>query len=103
MIAGFNGVKCILADDLLMYGSGYTHEEAVKDHDENLKILLLRARQTNLIFNEDKLRHKLTFVPYMGHLLTSEGLNRADPNKIDAVKTSLFRLMCSVHNVLSDL
>ena len=84
VIEGLNGVECI-ADDLLVYGSGDNYEEAVKDHDENLKALLLRARQTNLVFNKDKLRYKLTSVPYMGHLLTSEGL-RADPNKIDAVK-----------------
>ena len=84
VIEGLNGVECI-ADDLLVYGSGDNYKEAVKDHDENLKALLLRARQTNLVFNKDKLRYKLTSVPYMGHLLTSEGL-RADPNKIDAVK-----------------
>ena len=54
VIEGLNGVECI-ADDLLVYGSGDNYEEAVKDHDENLKTLLLRARQTNLVFNKDKL------------------------------------------------
>ena len=84
VIAGLRGVECI-ADDILVYGSGDNRDEAVKDHDENLKALLQRAREKNLVFNRDKLRYKLTSVPYMGHLLTSEGL-KADPNKIEAVK-----------------
>ena len=84
VIAGLKRVECI-ADDLLVCGSGDTFEEAVKDHDSNLKALLMRARQKKLVFNKDKLRYKLTSVSYMGYLLTSDGL-KTDPSKIEAVK-----------------
>ena len=36
------GVACI-ADDTLVFGSGDTDEEAIRDHDENLIQVLQRA------------------------------------------------------------
>ena len=55
------------------------------DHDKNLKSLLQRARDVNLKFNKDQLQLRLSSVPYMGHLITSEGL-KPDPQKAPAIQ-----------------
>jgi hypothetical protein len=39
----------------------------------------------NLRLNEDKVKHRLTSIPYMGHLLTAEGL-KPDPKEVEAVQ-----------------
>ena len=65
-------------------GRGKTHSEAVKDHDRNILALLERARDINLQLNKSKMKLQLTEVPYMGHLLTADGLKPND-EKINAV------------------
>ncbi|KAJ8409988.1 hypothetical protein AAFF_G00210290 [Aldrovandia affinis] len=82
VLQGLRGIS-VIADDILVYGSGETTEEAVKDHDNNISALLQRAREVNLKLNKWKLRLKLPSVTYMGHLLTTEGL-RPDPEKLFA-------------------
>ncbi|KAJ8393225.1 hypothetical protein AAFF_G00062970 [Aldrovandia affinis] len=84
VLQGLRGVSMI-ADDILVYGSGETPEEAVKDRDNNISALLQRAREVNLKLNKRKLWLKLPSVTYMGHLLTTEGL-RPDPEKVTAVQ-----------------
>ena len=74
----------MIADDILVYGSGDTVENAAADHDQNLIGVLERARNCNLKINKQKLKLRQTEVSYMGHLLTSEGLC-PDPRKIQAV------------------
>ena len=83
VLEGLPGVE-VIADDILVYGSGDTKEQADLDHDRNLTGLLERARLCNLKLNKQKLKLRLTEVPYMGHLLTSDGL-RPDPQKVQAV------------------
>eukprot|EP00057_Strongylocentrotus_purpuratus_P007302 XP_011661776.1 PREDICTED: uncharacterized protein K02A2.6-like [Strongylocentrotus purpuratus] len=83
IIEGLLGVD-VVADDFLVYGSGATHEEALADHDRNLQKFLARARESGLILNKKKLKLRLKEVPYMGHLLTSDGL-KPDPKKVKAV------------------
>ena len=80
---GLPGVE-VIADDILVYGSGDTIEQAVQDHDGNLTAVLERARRRGLRLNKQKLKLRRTEVAYMGHLLTSKGL-RPDPRKIQAV------------------
>ena len=75
----------VIADDILAYGLGKTYEEALADHDKNLKALLQRARDVNLKFNKDELQIRLSSVPYIGHLITSEGL-KPDPQKTQAIQ-----------------
>uniref|UniRef100_A0A803JLC0 Gypsy retrotransposon integrase-like protein 1 n=1 Tax=Xenopus tropicalis TaxID=8364 RepID=A0A803JLC0_XENTR len=82
-VEGLPGVE-VIADDILVYGCGDTTEEATADHDKNLIRLLERARKLNLKLNKQKLRLRLSSVPYMGHLLTAEGL-RPDPDKVKAI------------------
>ena len=50
-------------------------------HDRNLKAFLERARERNLRLNADKLKLKMTQVPYIGDLLTRKGL-RVDTKKV---------------------
>ncbi|KAL9964865.1 hypothetical protein ACROYT_G028567 [Oculina patagonica] len=83
VLEGLPGVE-VIADDILVYGSGDTKEQADLDHDRNLIGVLERARLCNLKLNKQKLKLRLTEVPYMGHLLTSDGL-RPDPQKVQAV------------------
>ena len=69
----------------MIVGCGDTDDEAEADHNRNLKAFLERARECNLRLNADKLKLKMTQVPYIGHLLTREGL-RVDPKKVEAIE-----------------
>ena len=73
------------ADDLICTGAGETFEEAVENHDKNLKSLLERCRERNFKLNWEKFRFRKKEVTYHGHLLTSEGI-KPDPVKVSAVK-----------------
>ena len=84
LVEGLKGTD-VIHDDFLIVGCGDTDDEAEADHDRNLKAFLERARERNLRLNADKLTLKMTQVPYIGHLLTREGL-RVDPNKVEAIE-----------------
>ena len=75
----------VIADDLLVFGEGDDIETATKDHDQNLTNALQRARDSNLKFNRAKVKLRMTNVPYIGHLLTSEGI-KPDPKKVEAIQ-----------------
>ena len=76
----------VIADDVLVYGSGAMKKEARISHDERLVKLLQRAREVSLKFNKDKLRlHHLTELVYIGHHISVSGL-RPDPAKVTTVK-----------------
>ena len=83
IIEGLTGVE-VIADDFLVYGSGDTLEHALADHDKNLTQFLERARRVKLKLNKKKLRLRLNEVPYMGHIITRDGL-KPDPEKVRAV------------------
>ena len=53
IIEGVDGEPAI-ADDLLVTGTGKTHEEALADHDRNLIGLLQKCREWNFKLNKDK-------------------------------------------------
>ena len=80
------GLKCIedIADDILCVGEGDTYENAAKDHDRNLIALLERCRQKNITLNPKKLQLRKQEVPYIGHVLTPDGL-KPDPSKVKAI------------------
>lgn len=67
------GIK-IIVDDILIYGSGDNFEEAQKDHDNNMILLLNRLRERNIKINPEKIKFKLKEVKYIGHRLTDGGL-----------------------------
>jgi hypothetical protein len=82
-LEGLQGVKSI-ADDLLVYGVGETEEQAIQDHNANLQNLIHRCQEQGIKLNKEKAKLGLTAVPFIGHVITNEGL-KADPQKIQAV------------------
>ena len=68
----------------MITGQGETKEEADKDHDENLVRLLQRCRERNIKLNKAKLDFKCSQVPFIGHLLSNEGV-KPDPKKTEAI------------------
>jgi hypothetical protein len=78
-----HGVE-VIADDFLICGRGETEEDAVSDHDRNMLSLLQKARAENLKLNAKKMKVKLDEMPFIGHVLTNQGL-KIDPRKIEAV------------------
>ena len=80
---GLRGVA-VIADNILVYGSGDTDKDALADHDQSLIRVLEKARQCNLKINKQKLKLRQTEVSYMGHLLTSKGVC-PDPRKVKEV------------------
>ena len=95
----------VIADDILVYGSGDTVENAATDYDQNLIGVLERVRNCNLKINKQKLKLRQTEVSYMGHLLTSKGLH-PDPRKIQAVTDMLNQIVykqCSASSVSSTI
>ena len=69
------------ADDILVTGVGETMQGAIAVHHLKIKKLLTRWQERGIKLNRQKEAFKQTELPYIGHLLTSEG----DPSKIEAV------------------
>ena len=67
-----------------MFGAGDTDEEALKDHDRNLREVLSRCRQKGIKLNPGKIPFRQKQVSYMSHIISLEDL-RADPNKLEAI------------------
>lgn len=84
IIQGLRGVEC-LADDLLIYGRGATVEEALRDHNANLEMLLVRLQQNHVKLNKSKLKLCETSVKFYGHVLSTEGL-QPDYTKISSIE-----------------
>ena len=74
-MAGLEGAICI-ADDTLIFGRGDTLEEAEKDHDQNLRTVLAKAREVGLQFNLTKFKYKLPKVSYCGHVFRTKACNQ---------------------------
>ena len=77
------GVLCI-ADDILIYGTGETDEEATANHYRSLQDLLQRCKDRGIVLNPDKMKLRMSEVNFMGHLLTNKGL-KPDPAKVEAI------------------
>jgi hypothetical protein len=82
-LEGLENVE-VIADDIIIYGTGDTMEEAMDSHDRALRSLLERCRERGLKLNKNKLKFKLASVAYMGHILSANGLS-PDPEKVKAV------------------
>jgi len=76
-------VLCI-ADDILIYGTGETDEEATANHDRSLQDLLQSCKDRSIVLNSDKMKLRMSEVNFMGHLLTNKGL-KPDPTKVEAI------------------
>ena len=82
-VEGLQGVE-VIADDFVIAGFGDTTEDAYKSLEQNERSFFTRCREWNLKLNKQKVSRAQTNVPFMGHLLTSEGL-KPDPRKIEAI------------------
>ena len=82
-VEGLQGVE-VIADDFVIAGFGDTTEEAYKSLEQNERSFFTRCREWNLKLNKQKVSRAQTNVPFMGHLLTPEGL-KPDPRKIEAI------------------
>ena len=78
LLSGLPGVTNI-TDDILVYGS--TQE----GHDANVMRFQERCLETNLHLNLDKVRINCKSVPFLGMVLTEDGI-KPDPKKIEAIK-----------------
>ena len=76
----FEGLPSVAAivDDILIYGR--TRDE----HDRNLRKVLDRAREKGIRFNPDKMKIGVKELPFIGHLVTDEGL-KIDESKLQAI------------------
>ena len=77
MVENLDGVEVIM-DDVIIAGDESTH-------DEHLQTFLERALRLGLKLNKEKYRIRQKQVPYVGHLLTADGL-KIDPQKIKAIQ-----------------
>lgn len=84
VIQDLEGVECI-ADDVLIYGTGDTLQEALINHNKCLEKLLTRLEENNVKLNKSKLKLCLTSVKFYGHVLTTRGL-QPDESKIETIK-----------------
>lgn len=83
-IEGLQGVQ-VIGDDFLVCGFGDTVDEATKDHDQNLTAFIQRWREFHLTLNLQKIRLRLSQIPFMDNLLTADGVV-TDLNKVRAIR-----------------
>ena len=62
-------------DDMVIYEVGDTEVEATADHIRKLRQFLQRCRERGVKLNKKKLKLLCKEIPYMGHLVTADGLN----------------------------
>ena len=80
ILAGLQGTLAV-ADDIIVYGKGETREAALEDHNRNIVALMNRCREKGLKLNKEKLKFQQNEVPFLGHLITENGL-KVDPSKV---------------------
>ena len=59
VLEGLSNVA-VIADDIVIFGTGDTIEDATRSHDEALTALLQRCKDKNLKLNKKKLKFKLS-------------------------------------------
>ena len=67
-----------IANDIVVYG----YDD--RDHDNNLRAVLQRARETGLLFNLDKCKFKCARIPFFGHIIGADGL-QPHSRKIESI------------------
>ena len=102
-LEGLKGIA-LVADDILVFGSGDTANEAEANHDECIIALLERAAIKNIKFNPDKFKFKQKELKFIGHIISADGM-KIDPDKVAAInnmpppsdKSSLLRFIGMVN------
>ena len=78
MLEGIDHAYAIIGDMLVA-------ERDTSHHDSVLEKVLYRAKSYNLKLNFDKVRVRKQQVPYVGYIMSAEGL-KPDPEKVRAMK-----------------
>ncbi len=82
-LEGLEGVICV-ADDILVFGVGASEEEARRDHDNKVTLMLERCQKHGIRLNKDKTELRKTEITFLGHKITNKGL-MIDPSKTEAI------------------
>ena len=53
--------------------------------DENVHLFMKRCEPKGIVLHANKCQHDVTCIPFMGHLLTSDGI-KPDPDKVSAIQ-----------------
>ena len=72
-LAGLPGVYCI-ADDIIIAGVGDTTAEATESHDQRLSAFLQCCQEKGIVLNARKFQVHPPRMPFMGYILTPEGI-----------------------------
>jgi len=73
----------VFIDDILVYS------ENEQDHAEHLRVVLTRLREHQLYAKFSKCEFWLKKVPFLGHILSEEGI-AMDPSKVQEVVDTIF-------------
>jgi hypothetical protein len=84
----------VFIDDILVYS------KSTEDHEEHLRVVLQRLRGHQLYAKFSKCEFWINEVPFMGHVISSEGIT-VDPSKVRDILD--WELPKSVHQVQSFL
>ena len=83
-LEGLENIQAI-HDDVIIFGTGDSEEEALASHDKALRALLDRCWECGLKLNKKKIKFKQDSVAYMGHIFGKQGLS-PDSVKVQAVR-----------------
>jgi len=76
-IGDISGVHVITDDHIIA-------AENPQEQDHIMRLVLTRAREKGVRFNEDKIQFKIDSVQYMGHIVSAQDL-KPDPLKVQAI------------------
>ena len=77
ILADLDGVVCLM-DDVLIYG------ETQQQHDGRLHKVLQKLQESGLTLNANKCQFSCNQLPFLGQVLTQEGV-KADPDNVTAL------------------
>lgn len=75
---GLPGV-CTYVDDILIFG------KTLDEHNQNLKNVLIKAREYNLRFSKKKVQFCVQQIKYLGFILSSDGI-AIDSSKLESIQ-----------------
>ena len=78
-LEGLEGVCCSIHDDVIIWG------RTDGEHDVRVRTFLKCCVDKGITLSKEKCRFGLNEIPFMGHVLTSDGL-KPDPSKVEAVQ-----------------
>ncbi|RLJ22758.1 hypothetical protein DJ031_00290, partial [bacterium endosymbiont of Escarpia laminata] len=83
-VEDLDGIE-VIADDFLIAGFGKTEQEVNQSIEDNERAFFEKCRAWKLKLNRSKVKRGQASVPFMGHILTPDGL-KPDPTKISVVR-----------------